>query len=142
MSGTGNPVDDLEPARPAKPRSWRLEVDCLGRPLTANAMHKKHPVQVTALRGEWRDAATVLARAARIPALGRVAVTAQARYRTRRSPSDTDACSPSVKGVIDGLVAAGVVRDDKPPFVASVTYLAPVVGSGLADALIVWVEES
>lgn len=133
-------VDDLEPPKRGKPLSWRLVIDCLGRPLTANAMHKKHPVAVTRLRGEWRDAAAVLARAERIPALSRIDVTAQARYKTRRSPSDTDACSPSVKGVIDGLVLAGVIPDDKPPFVASVRYLAPMVGTGLADALVVWVE--
>lgn len=123
-------------------RSWRLEITHLGRPLTANGMHKKHPIEVTRLRGEWRDAATVLCRAQRVPALSKIDVRAQARYRTRRSPSDTDACAPSVKGVIDGLVKAGVLEDDKPPFVRSVQYIAPQVGTGLPDALLVWIEEA
>lgn len=119
--------------------TWTLTITELGRPLLANAVAKMHPVQASRERGQWRDAAAILARAERIPALPCIAVTAQARYRTRRSPSDCDASSPSVKGVIDGLVLAGVIVDDCPPFVASVTYLSPDVGTGLPDALIVTV---
>lgn len=118
---------------------WTLTLDMLGRPVLSNAVAKLPGVAQAAKRRPWRDATVVLARAERIPALPAIHVTAQARYRTRRSPSDTDAAAPTVKGVIDGLVVAGVVPDDGPPFVRSVTYLMPLVGTGLPDALIVHV---
>jgi hypothetical protein len=136
MSGTWFPDDYT-------PRSWSFTIDFLGRPLVANKAKKMHPIAESKTRAEWRDAAATLARAERIPkGLGAIRVTAQARYRTRRSPSDCDACAPSVKGVIDGLVVAGVIADDKPPFVQQVSYMACEVGTGLPDALIVTVEEA
>lgn len=121
-------------------REWTLVIDSLGRPLLANAAKKLHPVAETKARGRWRDTAMLLAIQARIPKrLPQIDVTVQARYGSRRSPSDCDATAPSVKGVIDGLVRAGVIADDCPPYVASVTYRAPLVGTGLRDALIVTV---
>lgn len=119
---------------------WTLTVDCCGRPMTANAADKMHPVAKAKARAVWRDATTILARAQRIPRMERIAVTVQARYRTRRSPSDTDACAPSAKGCIDGLVVAQVIPDDTHEHVSSVTYLAPLLGTGLPDALILVVE--
>jgi hypothetical protein len=123
-----------------EPGPWTLVLDMLGRPLTANGQHKRHPVAATRDRQPWRDCALNLALAQRIPRLERIAVTVQARYCTRRSPADIDASAPSVKGVLDGLVLAGVIPDDCPPFVASLTYLDPLLGTGLRDALIVTVE--
>lgn len=123
-------------------RSWSLVVDMLGRPLTANAAHRLHHIAATRARGEWRDAVTVLARQARIPRLSAIRVVAQARYETRKSISDCDAISPTVKGALDGLVAAGVIVDDRLPYVLRVTYEAPLVGTGLADALLLTIEEA
>lgn len=123
-------------------RTWRIEIDFLGRPLLANKAAKMHPIAASKAREEWRDAATLLAREQHIPRLSKVDLRAQARYRTRRSPSDTDACSPSVKGAIDGLVEAGVLVDDGALYVRSVQYVAPQIGTGLPDALIIWIEEA
>jgi hypothetical protein len=124
-------------------RTWSFTIDQLGRPLLSNKAAKMHPIAQSNARVPWRDAATTLAYQQRIPkGLGSIDVVAQARYRTRRSPSDCDATSPTVKGVIDGLVRAGVIVDDKAPFVASVKYLSPQIGTGLPDALIVWVTEA
>lgn len=121
-------------------RTWSFTIDQLGRPLLSNKAAKMHPIAQSNARVPWRDATIVLARQQRIPrGLGSIDVVAQARYRTRRSPSDCDATAPTVKGVIDGLVRAGVIVDDKAPFVASVTYLSPLVGTGLPDGLIVTV---
>jgi hypothetical protein len=120
--------------------TWTLVIDTLGRPLLTNRVHRMHPQAAGKIRREWRDHATVLARAQRIPHLTAVAVTVQARYRTRTG-SDCDAPAPAVKGVIDGLVLAGVIPDDGPAWVHRVTYLACEVGTGLPDALIVTVEE-
>ena len=118
---------------------YELVIDTLGRPLLQNRVHRMHHMEAGRLRREWRDHAAVLARAARIPRLPAVAVTVQARYKTRTG-SDVDAIAPAVKGVIDGLVLAAVIPDDGPAFVHRVTYLACVVGTGLPDALLVTVE--
>lgn len=123
-------------------RAWLLVVDSCGRPLLSNAVAKLNGFAATRERAPWKDAATVLARQQRIPRLARISVTAQARYRTRRSPSDCDAPSPALKGVLDGLVVAGVIKGDCPPFVAWVKYLSPQLGTGLPDALVVLVEEA
>ncbi len=123
-------------------RAWTFTIDQLGRPLLSNKARKMHQIAETNVRIQWRDATILLAYQKRIPkGLGSIDVVAQARYRTRRSPSDCDATAPTVKGVIDGLVKAGVIVDDKAPFVASVCYLAPLVGTGLPDGLIVTVVE-
>jgi hypothetical protein len=122
------------------PDRWLMTLDQLGRPLTANGQHKRHPMAATKDRAQWRDATIWLARQQRIPTLERIKVTAQARYRTRQSPSDTDACAPTVKGCIDGLVIAGVIRDDSHEYVTEVRYLAPLIGTRLPDALLLTVE--
>ncbi len=118
--------------------SYRLTVDALGRPLTANRVRRivnRH--QLAALTCAWHDAGTVLARANRIPRLDGVHVYAWGRYPDGRSLPDADAVAPAVKAVVDGIVAAGVLPDDKPPHVQAVTYCAPVVAPGLPPALVV-----
>lgn len=112
----------------------------LGRPLLANAVHKMHHHAVAKARGEYRDTACVLSAA--WPHMDRVTISAQAVYPTARSLPDADAIAPSVKGVIDGLVARGVLDDDGPKSVRSVTYLAPIVDRERPwPALIVTVHE-
>lgn len=138
---SANPVDDIEPGREAKPRSWRFEITECGRPLLTNGTHRMQGVQATRARQVWKEAGWAHALEQRVPALSAIRVTVRPRYRTRKG-CDCDAPAPSVKGVLDGLVLAGVVPDDRPPFVQSVTYLACDVGTGLADALIVIVEEA
>lgn len=118
-----------------------LVVDCCGRPFTANATNRLHHRQVAKLRAEWRDATTILARAAQLPPMGRATATFQARYRTGRL-SDADAIAPTAKACLDGLVRAGVLPDDTAAEVASVTYLAPYTDRSLPDALLVWIEAS
>jgi hypothetical protein len=122
-------------------RSWTLTVDHLGRPTTTNKAHNMHHRAVSTDRKRWREAGCVLARAAGIPALGRIEVEAWGRYPDRRSLPDPDGIAPALKGVLDGLVDACVVPDDSGVFVAAVTYRAPLVLAGLAPALIVSVRE-
>lgn len=87
----------------------------------------------------WRHAFATLAREQRIPALGRVSVTATPLVKSRRSLPDAGAAMPSVKAGVDGLVDAGVLADDSPAYVASVCLRAPVVGD--VDGLLIEVEE-
>ena len=122
-------------------RSWTLTVDHLGRPTTTNKAHNMHHRAVSTDRKRWREAGCVLARAAGIPALELIEVEAWGRYPDRRSLPDPDGVAPALKGVLDGPVDAGVIRDDSGEFVAAVTYRRPVVEAGSLPALIVLVRE-
>lgn len=57
--------------------------------------------------------------------------------RNRTMP-DTGACIGAAKAAIDGLVDAGVIPDDGPKYVRSITFLAPVVTG--TDALVLRIE--
>lgn len=123
-------------------RRWTLTVDHLGRPTTTNAAHQMHHQQVSADRRRWREAGAWLARAARIPALDAISLHVWGRYPNRRSLPDPDALAPAVKGVLDGLVDAGVIPDDGPGHVAVVAYHRAQIASGEPAALIVHIEET
>lgn len=113
---------------------YELIIDMLGRPLLANSrLH--HQAKGRVVR-EWRRAGFVAARAAGVPRLSRVAVACWGRYPTRVLP-DVDAPSPALKAVLDGVVDAGVIPDDRPPFVQSVTYYEPIHERGCRPALVV-----
>lgn len=73
--------------------------------------------------------------------MGRMMPMEWGRYPDRRSLPDPDGIAPALKGVLDGLVDAGVVPDDSGVFVAAVTYRRPVVEAGSLPALIVLVRE-
>jgi crossover junction endodeoxyribonuclease RusA len=65
---------------------------------------------------EWRDAAHVLARAAKIPNCRRIKVELHYVPRTNQR-RDPDNLVASLKPLVDGLVDAGVVADDTEAFV-------------------------
>jgi len=89
-------------------RSWRIDLPC-GPLLTSNQrLHHQAKARITRqLRGE----ATILAKAAKIPALERVQVWAWVipPDRRKRDPANW---YPSVKAAIDGIRDAGVIPDD------------------------------
>jgi crossover junction endodeoxyribonuclease RusA len=118
---------------------WTLTVDMLGRPTTTNRAHQLHHHAVSADRKQWRKAGCILARQANIPPLDRCEIEVTARYPDRRSLPDPDGVAPAAKGVIDGLIDAGIVPDDSGDYVASITYHAPVVAPGKPAALLVTV---
>ncbi len=106
--------------------SYVLE-DHGSRPLTVNKVATMHRQQWAALTRDQRLVWQLIARQRKVPALGRISVTAEPLHKDRRSPQDVAACAPAVKAAIDGLVDAGVVEDDSPEFVTSVRFLPPVV---------------
>ncbi len=55
----------------------------------------------------------------------------------QRSQQDVGACFPAAKAAIDGLVGAGVIPDDTPDHVITLTFRAPVVGQGDGLELVV-----
>lgn len=73
---------------------------------------------------EWRTAFATLARMAGEEPFTRVTITVDHQTRTNRLP-DTCSCVLAAKAGIDGLVDAGLLPDDSPQYVTSVTYLPP-----------------
>jgi crossover junction endodeoxyribonuclease RusA len=117
-------------------RTFRLVVP--GRPFLLNRERKLHPRARAAEVRYWRGAAKLLARHA--PLLDAVTVTARPHVRDR-IPQDVAACYPSAKAIIDGLVDAGVLRNDGPSVVTALTFLPVRLGSPEGDAVEVIVEE-
>lgn len=122
-------------------RQWTIVIDCLGRPLLNNQVHGMHHQEAGRARREWRDVAATLCRAQRIPPLDAIRITTWAEYPSRRSLPDCDATAPALKGALDGLVVAQVIPDDRPPHVAGITYLPPVVRTQTVPALVLEITE-
>lgn len=122
-------------------RTWVFDVDCCGRPLTHNAAKELHPAAAQRERQAWRNASATLARQVRIPKLACVEITVQAHYPDRRSWPDPDGIYPSVKGIIDGLVQAQVLPDDRGEFVRCVAYMRPVLWPDRNAGITVKIEE-
>lgn len=118
--------------------SWTLVYE--KRPPTMNAYRSLHFHQKGKLDREWREAFAWRARAARIPKLDRVLVTAAPVVASRRSLPDVGACFPAVKAAIDGLVDAGVIPDDTPEHVGAITFVAPEVEPGGVERLLLVVQ--
>lgn len=127
----------IPPEKVAAAPSWI--VAHYDRPFTANQARRWHWSKVHAKTAEWRQAFGVLARAAKVPRLDRVRITAVVHLAGR--PLDTDAIAPTVKAAIDGLVDAKVIPDDTPAHVLGVAYAPPVMGQD-RDALILQIEDA
>lgn len=117
-------------------RRWTLESK--GRPMTANTYRNLHH-RVRAdhnreVRGMWK----ILAMAAKVPPLGRATIDVHPLVKGGQLP-DVAACAPDVKAAIDGLVDAGVLPDDTPEYLPSVTFHAPQKAG--RDALLLVISE-
>lgn len=106
-----------------------FRVDWLGRPLTTNAAHRMHFRKVARIRKDWRGAAAwaVNLQGGAARGMGRITVECWGSYPNARALPDPEALAPSLKGFLDGLVDAAVIPDDTGAYVASVTFLPPVV---------------
>lgn len=100
-------------------RPWLLNSERAGSGRGIGGYHGR-----AALTTEWREAFAWLATAQRIPQLAYGHVEIRQLCRDRRLP-DTGSCFPTAKAAIDGLVDAGVLKDDGPAFVRSLTFIAP-----------------
>ena len=120
--------------------SWTLTYHA--RPWSLNVERAGNRWKRAEMISEWREAFRVLAIAEHITPLTTLVVHAHPFYRTGRSIPDTAACVGSVKAAIDGLVDAGVLTDDTPDIVRTVTFHAPVVDRERhSDALTLWIAE-
>lgn len=102
--------------------TYELVIDWMGRGLTANKANKMHWAAVGRARTAWGDAAIQAARIIGMPPLSNVEVKVWVEYPRRPLP-DTDGLSPTVKGILDGLVRGGFLADDTGEYVASVETL-------------------
>ncbi len=91
-----------------------------GMPLL-NQNDRHHWAKKNALVQEIKTISTVLARTQGIPPMDRVEITSTYHPRDRRR-RDCDNLSPTVKAIIDGLVAAGILPDDDHHHVTAITY--------------------
>ena len=118
--------------------TWRIELHG-ERPWTTNAERKWHHMQRAAKVKDTREAFGWMAKAHQIPPLGAIAVHATPLARANRWKQDVGACFPAVKAAIDGLVDAGVLPDDDPTFVRSLTFHPTEIGE--LDGLRLEIEE-
>jgi crossover junction endodeoxyribonuclease RusA len=93
--------------------AYELELPWLSPPLSLN--DRRHWRANAAKVRTVREAAHVLAKQARIGPCERVRVTLHYRPRDRRV-RDAENPTPTLKACCDGLVDAGIVRDDAPEF--------------------------
>lgn len=97
------------------------------RPLTANEHRRLVPYERARKDKGYREFGHWYALKYKWPKLTQVDVTVLPLHKDARSPQDAGACAPAVKGLLDGLVDAGVLEDDGPKFVRSLLFLAPEV---------------
>ena len=77
-----------------------------------------------ALVSEWREAFAQLALVHHLPPLEWVSVEFLQICRDRRMP-DIGNCFPAAKAALDGLVDAGIIPDDKDPYVQHFGFVPP-----------------
>lgn len=97
------------------------------RPLTVNAVMGLHRMAWATHTRQVREEWTWLARAAHVQPCHSVELTVTPLHKNRRSPQDVAACAPHAKAAIDGLVDAGLIPDDSPEHLVSVTFLPPCI---------------
>jgi crossover junction endodeoxyribonuclease RusA len=97
------------------------------RPWTTNQERKKGShYQRSAVTKWWREAFRDAALEAEIPHFDSIRIEVTPILPDRRI-QDTGACFPTAKAAIDGLVDAGVIDDDAPQYVPTITFHAPVI---------------
>lgn len=113
---------------------WKLTFN--KKPYTSNQARTWHYHQHAREAQLWKHAYHSQALAKKIPKLGSVQIVVRATYKGRMA--DTDAIAPCVKACIDGIVSAGVLKDDQGKFVRTITYLAPK--KGRQDSLTIYIK--
>lgn len=112
-----------------EPRTWRLELPA-GLPLLSLNGRLHWAEQRRRARG-IKDAAWALAKQQKIPPLASVRIDVQYQPPDRRRRDHDNVPTVSGKHAIDGIVLAGVLPDDCPPYVSALSYaIGPVHPGG------------
>lgn len=115
-------------------------LDVPGRLSTVNATRRRHWSTEAAITQLWRQDAYFVAKADKIPRLTRVRITCtpqQARGRL----ADAGAHAIVVKAVVDGICDSGVISDDSPDVVLSLTMAAPERADARNEGMRIVIEE-
>lgn len=94
--------------------------------------HRDHYQKAAIKRRSLRSKAGWAAKALLVPVEGAVAVYGQAEVPKGVLP-DADAIAPMMKAILDGLVDAGIIRDDTGREVPLIGYFAPVRNRALEE---------
>lgn len=107
-------------------REWVVARD--QRPLPMNAYRRLHHHARAEYDEDWRAAFHVYARQAKVPR-GLEAIEVEVHQACAKPPlPDPGASYPTVKAALDGIVDAGVIRDDTGEFVRLLAFFPPVRG--------------
>lgn len=113
-----------------------FSIEYCERPWTTNAERSGNRWERAKLTKQWRTAFALLASELKPPHLSWCNVTVEPWLATRRGVQDTGACHPAVKAAVDGLVDAGVIDDDTPDIVRSITFRAPRIGRDALNLIV------
>ena len=120
-------------------RSWTVVVE--GHLFTLNGERTMHYHKRARLVKTWREAAYEAAKKAKVPKMKQIDIVCHPCRGTRRNMADTGGHFPVAKACIDGLVDAGVIKDDGPEFVRSLTFRSPYVEKGTNDRMLLIINE-
>jgi hypothetical protein len=117
----------------------RWSVTYQAKPMLSNETRRQSWHAVAAMTREWREVFGQLAAIEGAEACDVIAVTVDHVKAGKGKVPDVCACAPSVKAAIDGLVDAGIIPDDGPRHLRSVTFNAPTRGT--VDSVTLTIEE-
>lgn len=112
------------------PRTWEVTLDA--KPWSVNEQVRWHYRERAKTVLGWRQAFAILARRARVPHLPVAHLTCQTTVPPGARMYDVGNEFYAAKAAVDGLVDAGVLTNDTPRYVRSLTFLAPVRGTRYA----------
>ncbi len=102
------------------------------RPTTSNKYRTLHYHARADYDRRWRQAGFVMAKEAKVPPCEMVGIDIEVTWKRPPGP-DIGACHATVKAIKDGIVDAGVLPDDRSPYIVWECYHDPVKGK--ADLL-------
>lgn len=105
--------------------TYRIEYGA--RPWTTNSERAGNRWERAKNVKEWREAFFYLAKAQQIPKFKWATITIEP-WQKGGVFQDVASCNPASKAAIDGIVDAGVLDDDSPQYLRSVTFLRPQRG--------------
>jgi hypothetical protein len=115
--------------KPSRTERFAIELSLMGRrPVSLNQERAKHYRARIEDTKWWREGFCWAAIEAGMPRLEAAEIVVQPILNTRKW-QDTAACFPSAKAAIDGLVDAGVLDDDTPDILPTITFKRPVLGA-------------
>ena len=117
-------------------RTININITELGRPITANQTSRNHRQQNAVNTKTWRLLAATKWQQQAHKHLNpgeqfqKVYVRATPHYPNKRSLPDTDACTPTVKAIIDAAVDAQLIPNDKADNITQLILNAPTIKPG------------